>query len=111
MRRSLEGQGNNWKHNTMTSVEASEQKLRMYGEIDSSVYVDADTGLWYLAFLRDRGFSWDAIRDAQIVMNKMLTRDNEGRFKEKEDLFDTGPVSRLHTGDAQVRSSWYRLPS
>jgi len=84
----LVGDGNNWKHNTMDSQEASRQKSLIYSTIKNSVYVDADTGMWYLAYLRDRGFSWRTINDVQIVLNKMMTRDEEGRYTEKADLFE-----------------------
>ena len=83
----LEGDGNNWKHATMDSQQASYHKGVIYRTVKNSVYVDADTGLWYLAYLRDRGFSWDAIRASQIVLNKMMSRDDEGRYAEKDDLF------------------------
>jgi anaerobic magnesium-protoporphyrin IX monomethyl ester cyclase len=84
----LVGDGNNWTHATMDSQEASRQKGIIYETVKNSVYVDADTGLWYLAYLRDRGFSWAAIKASQVVLNKMMTRDNEGRYAEKDDLFE-----------------------
>lgn len=84
----LVGEGNNWTHKTMTSQEASRHKGDIYKRVKNSVYVDADTGLWYLAYLRDRGFSWQAIRESQIVLNKMMSRDEEGRYAEKDDLFE-----------------------
>jgi anaerobic magnesium-protoporphyrin IX monomethyl ester cyclase len=84
----LVGEGNNWKHKTMDSQEASRQKSLIYKTVKNSVYVDSDTGLWYLAYLRDRGFTWPVIRDMQVVLNKMMTRDEDGRYSEKEDLFE-----------------------
>jgi anaerobic magnesium-protoporphyrin IX monomethyl ester cyclase len=83
----LQGQGNNWTHSSMDSQEASRQKGLIYRAVKNSVYVDADTGLWYLAYLRDRGFSWEAIRAMQGVLNKMMSRDDQGRYLEKDDLF------------------------
>lgn len=82
----LVGEGNNWRHSTMDSQEASRQKGIIYRTVKNSVYVDSDTGLWYLAYLRDRGFEWPLIREMQAVMNKMMSRDEEGRFAEKDDL-------------------------
>jgi anaerobic magnesium-protoporphyrin IX monomethyl ester cyclase len=84
----LVGEGNSWTHSTMDSQEASRQKGLIYRAVKNSVYVDADTGLWYLAYLRDRGFSWPAIRAAQVVLDKMMARDDEGRYSEKDDLFE-----------------------
>jgi p-methyltransferase len=80
----LSGQGNVWKHNTMSSVEASVQKLRMFESVKSAVYVDADSGLWYLAYLRECGFTWPEIRGIQREISEMMSQDNRGDFFSKD---------------------------
>ena len=79
----LIGQGNVWSHKTMTSQEASAHKLRMFEEVTTSVHVDSDSGLWYLAYLRERGFKWDEIRDIQNLISNMMHKDNKDDFYDK----------------------------
>ena len=81
----LSGEGNVWTHATMNSVEASEMKLKMFGEVKRSVHVDPDMGLWCLSYLRDRGFSWNQISSSLKIINEMISRDNQGRWTEKAD--------------------------
>jgi len=85
----LEGFGNKWKHKTMTSEEASAIKLNIFDEINDSVYLDSDSGLWYLAYLRDRGYDWNTIENSQRVIVEMLRRDNQNRHLDKADLMET----------------------
>ncbi len=81
----LEGMGNNWKHNTMDSRTASEMKVHMFKAIKNSVFIDPDTSLWYLAYLNDQGFTTDQIKDVQQVINKMMLREIEGDFGNKDE--------------------------
>jgi anaerobic magnesium-protoporphyrin IX monomethyl ester cyclase len=110
----LVGDGNNWTHSTMDSEEASRQKGLIYRSVKNSIYVDADTGLWYLAYLRDRGFSWQAIRESQLVLNKMMSRDDQGRYTEKDDLMaelkqSLAPhVAAIYADDARWKRSRLR---
>jgi len=83
----LNGIGNEWQHNTMTSIQASEMKSELFKEVNDSIYVDADISLWYLAYLRDRGLSWNSIDKVQRTLNEMMKRDEEGFYENKEDLF------------------------
>jgi p-methyltransferase len=83
---SLTGQGNEWKHSTMSSIEASNQKLRMFETVKSSIYVDSDSGLWYLAYLRERGFTWSEIREIQIKISEMMLQDNREEFFSKNQI-------------------------
>lgn len=71
----------------MTSIQASEMKLKMFQAIKKSVHIDPDLGLWYLIYLRDRGFDWERITGAQKLINEMVSRDNAARYNDKEDLF------------------------
>lgn len=83
----LTGQGNEWAHATMSSVRASELKLELFERIRSSIYIDADTSLWYIAYLRDQGLSLETLKGAQRVINDMMRRDNAGRYGDNADLF------------------------
>ncbi len=76
----LTGDGNKWQHKTMSSEEASEHKLRIFETVKRSVNIDSDSGLWYLAYLRECGFNWREISEMQILLNEMMHRDNRGEF-------------------------------
>lgn len=82
----LTGHGNVWSHKTMTSVEASEQKLRIFNSVKSAVHIDSDSGLWYLAYLRECGFEWQEIKDIQNLITEMMMQDN------RNDFFSKGPL-------------------
>lgn len=82
----LTGMGSDWCHDTMSSSRASEMKLEMFKRIKNSVYIDADTSLWYIAYLRDQGFGLAQIKDAQRIINRMMSRDNDSRYHDKDDL-------------------------
>lgn len=83
----LEGEGVEWRHATMTSLEASQAKLRVFERVKNVVHVDPDLGLWYLVCLKERGLGWSQIRMTQQVLNEMVGRDNQKRFGDKSDLF------------------------
>jgi anaerobic magnesium-protoporphyrin IX monomethyl ester cyclase len=89
----LEGNGNEWSHSTMTSTRASEIKLEMFKRVKNSIYIDADTSLWYIAYLLDQGFTLEQVKSAQRFVNEMMARDNEGRFHDKDDLM--GGLARV----------------
>lgn len=84
----LSGEGNVWTHATMNSVEASEMKLKMFEEVKRPIHVDPDMGLWCLAYLRDRGFAWNQISSSLKIINKMISRDNQGKWTEKTDCIE-----------------------
>ena len=84
----LEGFGNKWKHNTMTSQEASTVKLEIFNDVNESVYLDSDSGLWYLAYLRDQNYDWNTIEKTQRIIVEMLRLDNDNKYMEKDDLVD-----------------------
>jgi p-methyltransferase len=81
----LSGEGNVWTHSTMHSVDASKMKLQIFEEVKKPVHVDPDLGMWCLAYLRDRRFSWNQIRSSLRIINEMLSRDNKGKWTEKTD--------------------------
>ena len=84
----LEGFGNKWQHNTMTSQEASIVKLDIFNEITNCIYLDSDTGLWYLAYLRDQNYDWNTIEKSQSIIDEMLRRDNRNDHLVKKDLLN-----------------------
>ena len=49
--------------------------------------LDPDLGLWYLIYLRDKGFDWKRIRNCQNIINEMVRQDNSGKYNNKEQLF------------------------
>ena len=87
----LSGEGNVWTHATMNSVESSELKLKIFEDVKSPIHVDPDMGLWCLAYLRDRGFSWNQISSSLKIINEMISRDNQGKWTEKTDC-----IQNLH---------------
>ena len=84
----LEGFGNNWKHNTMTSQEASLVKMDIFNEINNCVYLDSDSGLWYLTYLRDQNYEWETIEKAQKVIVEMLRLDNQNKHLQKKEILE-----------------------
>jgi p-methyltransferase len=83
----LEGENNIWKHNTMNIIQASEMKLKIFESVRNSIHLDPDLGLWYLIYLRDKGFDWKRIRNCQNIINEMVRQDNSGKYNNKEQLF------------------------
>ncbi|OUR98839.1 hypothetical protein A9Q84_05345 [Halobacteriovorax marinus] len=82
----LQGFGNDWSHNTMNSTIASQKKLEMFEKLEGSLNVDSDSGLWYLAYLRDQGFSWEEISTFQKTIDQMMRNDNKREFHKNEQL-------------------------
>jgi anaerobic magnesium-protoporphyrin IX monomethyl ester cyclase len=81
----LSGEGNVWTHATMNSVQASTMKLKIFEEVKRPIHVDPDMGLWCLAYLRDRGFTWSQISSSLKIINEMMSRENRGKWTEKND--------------------------
>ena len=52
------------------------------------MYLDSDSGLWYLAYLRDQNYDWDTINNSQRIIVEMLKRDNNNFHLKKDDLFN-----------------------
>ena len=70
----------------MSSFEASEIKLEIFNNSNNSTYIDPDSGLWYLAYLRDKGYDWEKINNLQKIINEMMRRDNSNNHHKKNDL-------------------------
>lgn len=78
----LSGMGNIWKHSTMDNKMAYAHKIEMFKSIKNSVFIDADTSLWYIAYLYDQGFSIEKIKDIQREINEIVLAQIEGSYAE-----------------------------
>ena len=72
----------------MTSQEASTVKLEIFNDVNESVYIDSDSGLWYLTYLRDQNYDWNTIEKSQRIIVEMLRLDNDNKFSEKDGLMN-----------------------
>ena len=72
----------------MTSQEASLVKMDIFNEINNCVYLDSDSGLWYLTYLRDQNYEWETIEKAQKVIVDMLRLDNQNKHLQKKEIFE-----------------------
>jgi p-methyltransferase len=79
----LVGLGNKWKHNTMDAKTAAEMKIHMFKEIKSSIFIDPDISLWYLAYLYDQGFTFSQVKAIQTILNEMMLAEINGDFGDK----------------------------
>ncbi len=70
----LTGMGNKWSHATMTHEDAARIKLDIFQSVGESTHVDPDTSLWYLAYLYDQGYDFDAITREQAGINDVMKR-------------------------------------
>jgi anaerobic magnesium-protoporphyrin IX monomethyl ester cyclase len=84
----LEGVGNEWQHQSMSSKEASQIKLEIFSAIERPTYIDSDASLWSLAYLRSAGLDWHSINQAHSIINRMMKRDNCNKYNQKKDLVD-----------------------
>ncbi len=67
------GQGMNWTHNTMTSVEAFKHTERLIMDINNVPYVPQHSGeIWEIAYFRDQGFSHQDLHMLYSNFPKML---------------------------------------
>jgi p-methyltransferase len=82
----LEGQGHIWHHDHMNSLQASEMKLYMFHHVSNSIHIDPDMGLWYLIFLRTKGFTYDIIRQVQLLINQMIDMDNSCHYSNEDKM-------------------------
>ena len=62
--------------------------MEIFNNVNESVYLDSDSGLWYLAYLRDQNYEWNTIEKSQRIIVEMLRMDNDNRYLEKDGLFD-----------------------
>jgi len=83
----LTGMGDKWSHNTMNSDTVDEYEIAMFKEIRGSVFIDADTSLWYIAYLYDQGFSIDQIASIQRGINELMVEQLEGHFNDGNPVY------------------------
>ena len=72
----------------MTSQEASLVKMDIFNEINNCVYLDSDSGLWYLTYLRDQNYECETIEKAQKVIVDMIRLDNQNKHLQKKEKFE-----------------------
>jgi anaerobic magnesium-protoporphyrin IX monomethyl ester cyclase len=92
----LTGTGNKWSHATMSAQEASQIKLDMFLEIDSSTNIDPDTSLWYLTYLYDQNFSFPQIKQMQDEINDLMKVQLRS-IETPLDVPDQGAAQRVQT--------------
>ncbi|MDD5422651.1 MAG: radical SAM protein [Candidatus Omnitrophota bacterium] len=83
----LSGIGNKWRHDTMDYKKAQAAKIDMFRSIKNSVYVDADTSLWYIAYLYDQGYDISRTAAAQRRINGIAARQIDGMTDDNDRLF------------------------
>ena len=62
--------------------------MDIFNSINESIYLDSDSGLWYLTYLRDQNYDWNTIEKCQKTIVEMLRLDNDNKHMEKDDLFN-----------------------
>ena len=67
----LEGKALLWKHSTMDSVEARRHMDELFRTISGPTFVNPDTNLWEVAYLRSKGMSLDEIHAYRKTINAM----------------------------------------
>lgn len=83
----LSGLGVNWKHDTMDYNIAHRKKIEMFKTIKNSIFVDADTNLWYIAYLYDQGYSIDIISKIQREINGAMQAQIDGIYDDNHHTF------------------------
>ena len=79
----LMGQGMNWTHNTMTSVEAFKHTERLIMDINNVPYIPQHSGeIWEIAYFHDQGFSHQDLHMLYSNSTKML-KDGLAGFPNK----------------------------
>jgi anaerobic magnesium-protoporphyrin IX monomethyl ester cyclase len=101
---SLSGLANNWKHKTMDYYTAHQNKILMFKSIKNSIFVDADTNLWFVAYLYDQGYSIDSIALIQKEINRVLVAQINGVFDDNHVSFKN--IKKLTAKGSQ---EWLRL--
>lgn len=60
----------------------------MFKKIKSSVFIDADTSLWYIAYLYDQGYSINEIISLQKEINSVVHDQIEGKYSDDHPAFN-----------------------
>jgi anaerobic magnesium-protoporphyrin IX monomethyl ester cyclase len=78
----LTGIGSKWKHDTMAYEDIHSKIIQMFEKVKTSVFIDADTSLWYIAYLYDQGYSIEQIMQLQQEINIILKDQVNGKFND-----------------------------
>ncbi|MGY8927967.1 MAG: hypothetical protein ACKVJC_11860, partial [Flavobacteriales bacterium] len=62
--------------------------IEMFKKIKSSVFIDADTSLWYIAYLYDQGYSINDIISIQTEINSVVHDQIEGKYSDEHPSFN-----------------------
>ena len=84
----LSGIGSKWKHETMAYEDIHPKIIQMFKKIKSSVFIDADTSLWYIAYLYDQGYSINEIISLQKEINSVVHDQIEGKYSDDHPSFN-----------------------
>ena len=84
----LSGVGSKWKHGTMAYEDIHPKIIEMFKKIKSSVFIDADTSLWYIAYLYDQGYSINDIISIQTEINSVVHDQIEGKYSDEHPSFN-----------------------
>ena len=84
----LTGMGKNWSHETMDHMDVSRHLLSLFRKIKSSVFIDPDTSLWYLAYMYDQGYNMQEIAKIQTLINEVIISQLDGNFDDNHPAFD-----------------------
>lgn len=67
----LVGDGFEWKHQSMDSLEASKYMDLMYESVENSIYIPGENfSFWGVPYLRGKGFSLEQIKQILILIKK-----------------------------------------
>ena len=84
----LTGMGSKWKHETMAYADIHPKIIQMFKKIENSVFIDADTSLWYIAYLYDQGYSISEIIAIQKEINLVMHDQIEGEYNDNHPAFN-----------------------
>ncbi len=84
----LKGIGSKWEHQTMAYADIHPKIIQMFKKIENSVFIDADTSLWYIAYLYDQGFSVSEIISLQKEINSVIQDQIEGKYNDDHPAFN-----------------------
>jgi p-methyltransferase len=72
----------------MTYEDIYPKIVQMFKKIKSSVFIDADTSLWYIAYLYDQGYTVSEIIALQKEINSVIHDQIEGKYNDEHPAFN-----------------------
>lgn len=107
----LEGFGFNWKHNTMTSLDAVVEIDRLYEEIEESVFLPQEGfGIWCVFYLQRLGMERSQVLEYLKTFNQYVCkkRKSDGKHELSDDEFNhISSVGRITDSGSTVSKSLY----